>query len=160
MRSLLGQRWPFWLAALLAALACLRTLPAGAAELDLPVPKRMIYPGDAITGEHLVPRAFIAHTVARSTIHETRDALVGKVAKRTLLPGQPIPVSAVRDPYVVTHGKTALVVFETAGLTISMQALVLQDGGVGDLISLRNMDSGATIKGTVAADGTVRLGGP
>jgi flagella basal body P-ring formation protein FlgA len=160
MRSLLGQRWALWLVALVAALASMWALPAGAAELDLPVPKRLIYPGDAITEEHLVPRAFIAHTVTRSTVFEAADAVVGKVAKKTLLPGQPIPVSAVRDPYVVTHGKTALVVLETAGLTISMQALALQDGGVGDVISLRNMDSGATIKGTVAADGTIRLGGP
>ena len=41
------------------------------------------------------------------TILEAREALIGKVARRTLLPGQPIPVSAIRDPYLVTQGKTA-----------------------------------------------------
>ena len=33
-------------------------------------------------------------------------------------------------------------------------------GGIGDLVSLRNLDSGSVIKGTVAPDGTVRVAGP
>ena len=108
----------------------------------------------------IMERAFIARTVARSTIHEAREALIGKVARRTLLPGQPIPINGVRDPYVVTQGKNALVVFEEGGLTITTNAMALQNGGIGDLVTLRNVDSGTIIKGTVAPDGTVRLAGP
>ena len=149
------------LAALLAVWVCVSTAqPAEATELELPVPKVIVYPGDAILEEQLVQRAFIASTVARATVYEGREALVGKVARRTLLPGQPIPLSAVRDPYVVTQGKTALVVFEQGGLVISTHALALQNGGVGDVVSLRNIDSGAVIKGTVAADGSIRLEAP
>lgn len=161
MRTLLGQRWAFWLAALVAvwASAC-PAASAGAQDLELPVPKAIVYPGDTLSEELLVQRAFIAHTVARPTVFEVREALVGKVARRTLLPGQPVPVSAVRDPYVVTQGKTALVVFEHGGLIISMQALALQNGGVGDVVTLRNVDSGTVIKGTVASDGSIRLDAP
>jgi flagella basal body P-ring formation protein FlgA len=36
----------------------------------------------------------------------------------------------------------------------------LQNAGIGDVISLRNEDSGRIIKGAVAADGTVRLSTP
>ena len=96
---------------------------------------------------------------ARPTI-ETREALVGKVARRTLLPGQPVAISAIRDPYLVTQGKTATVVFEHGGLIISMNALALQNGGLGDVVSLRNLDSGSVIQGTVASDGSIRLDAP
>jgi flagella basal body P-ring formation protein FlgA len=161
MRTLQGQRWAFWLAALVAALASAHSvLPASAQELLLPVPKATVYPGDALSEELLVQRAFIAHTVARPTVFEARAALVGKVARRTLLPGQPIPISAVRDPYLVMQGKTALVVFDHGGLVITMQALALQNGGVGDVVTLRNVDSGTVIKGTVAPDGSIRLDAP
>jgi flagella basal body P-ring formation protein FlgA len=161
MRAYLRQRWALWLAAMLAALACVSSARIAAAqELELPVPRAVIYPGDVLSEESLVSRAFIAHTVARSTIHEAREALVGKVAKRTLLPGQPIPVSAIRDPYLVTQGKTAMVVFEWGGLVITTNALALQNGGVGDVVSLRNLDSGAVIRGTVASDGSIRLDPP
>ena len=161
MRTLLGQRWAFWLAALVAVWASVHpAAPAGAQELELPVPKVIVYPGDTLSEELLVQRAFIAHTVARPTVFEAREALVGKVARRTLLPGHPVPISAVRDPYIVTQGKTALVVFEHGGLIISMQALALQNGGVGDVVTLRNVDSGTVIKGTVASDGSIRLDAP
>jgi flagella basal body P-ring formation protein FlgA len=147
-------------ALLVLSVLLLAVRPARAAELELPVPRVTLYPGDSIGEEQIVERAFIAHTVARSTIHEAREAVIGKVARRTLLPGQPIPLNGVRDPYLVTQGKTALVVFEEGGLSITANAMALQNGGVGDLVTLRNVDSGMVIKGTVAHDGTVRLAGP
>ena len=155
------QAWAAGVAmALFVLLLLLAVQPARAAELELPVPRLTLYPGDVIGDDQIVERAFIARTVARSTIHEAREALIGKVARRTLLPGQPIPINGVRDPYVVTQGKNALVVFEEGGLTITTNAMALQNGGIGDLVSLRNVDSGTIIKGTVASNGTVRLAGP
>jgi flagellar basal body P-ring formation protein FlgA len=161
MSSFLRQRWALWLGALLAAWAWAASARmAGAEELELPVPRAVIYPGDVVSDELLVGRAFIAHTVARSTIYEVRDALIGKVARRTLLPGQPIPLGAIRDPYLVMQGKTVTVVFEHGGLTITANALALQNGGLGEVVSLRNLDSGAVIKGTVASNGSIRLDAP
>ena len=145
----------------LTVLAALLALPAAdAAELVLPVPRVTIYPGDVIDDGVLAERAFIAHTVSLSTVNADRKRLIGKVAKRTLLPGQPIPVIAVRDAYLVSQGKTALVVFQDGGLVITGNALALQNGSPGEVVSLRNVDSGVIIKGTVMADGTVHLGGP
>jgi flagellar basal body P-ring formation protein FlgA len=159
IRSHIEQAWKAGMAAVLAALLCAPE-PLGAAELELPVPRVIIYPGDVIGDDQLVERAFVAHTVARASVYEARQALLGKVARRTLLPGQPIPVGGIRDPYVVTQGKTVLVVYESVGLTITTNATALQNGSVGDLVSLRNDDSGLVIKGTVASDGTVRLSAP
>jgi flagella basal body P-ring formation protein FlgA len=133
---------------------------AAAATLDLPVPRITIYPGDVIAADQLMDRAFLAHTVTRSAVFENRDVLVGKVARRTLLPGQPVPLNAIRDPYLVNQGKSSLVVFEAAGLTITMQAIALQNGVPGEVVSLRNPDSGVIIRGVVERDGTVRLGAP
>jgi flagella basal body P-ring formation protein FlgA len=161
MRSFLRQNWALWLAALLGMWAFASSARmASAQELELPVPRAVIYPGEVVSDELLGARAFIAHTVARAAVHESREALIGKVARRTLLPGQPIPVSAIRDPYLVTQGKTAMVVFEYGGLTITTNALALQNGGLGDVVTLRNLDSGLVIKGTVASDGSIRLDAP
>jgi flagella basal body P-ring formation protein FlgA len=131
---------------------------ARAENIDLPVPRITIYPGDTISAEQLTDRAFLAHTVTRSSIFDDRAALVGKVARRTLLPGRPVPVNAIREPYLVNQGKLALVLFENGGLTITTQAVALQNGGAGDVVTLRNPDSGLVIRGTVENDGTVRLG--
>jgi flagella basal body P-ring formation protein FlgA len=162
MRIDARHHWQGWAAGLMLAalLLALAGRPVRAEDLELPVPRVTVYPGEAIGEDQLVQRSFIAHTVARATVFDARAALLGKVARRTLLPGQPIPVSAIRDPYLVTNGKNALVVFEADGLTITSQATALQNGGIGEIVSLRNNDSGTVIKGTVAPDGTVRLGAP
>lgn len=147
---------------LLAAIIA-TTLVLGSARADpvediaLPVPRATIYPGDAIEAEKLAERLFVARTVARGTVFETRDPVIGKVANKTLLPGKPIPVNAVRDPYVVTQGKPTLLIFKGEGLTITSTAMALQNGGIGDVISARNIDSGLIVRGTVQADGTVRV---
>jgi len=146
-------------AALAVVLSLVGALPAGADELELPVPRAAIYPGDVIGEDLIYGRMFIAHTVTRSSVFEAREDVIGKVARRTLLPGQPIPVSAVRDPYVVVQGKQALIVFKTAGLTISTYGMPLQSGGTGDVISVRNIDSGLVVKGRVEADGSIRVDG-
>ena len=115
-----------------------------------------------ITDEHAGrARLHCAHRGARRRSSRTREALVGKVARRTLLPGQPIPVSAIRDRRSRDAGQDgAWSVFEHGGLTITTNALALQNGGLGDVVSLRNLDSGTVIRGTVAPDGSIRLDAP
>lgn len=149
-------------AAILIALVVALTgaVPAWAANLDLPVPRTTIYPGDTISDDQLTMRAFVASSVTRSSVFDDRQGLIGRVAKRTLLPGRPVPVTDIRDPYLVNVGKSSLVVFEVGGLTITTQATALQNGMAGDVVTLRNPDSGVVIQGTVERDGTVRLGVP
>jgi flagella basal body P-ring formation protein FlgA len=86
-----------------------------------------------------------------------RSQILGKVARRTLLPGQAIPLNAVRDPDVVRSGKTVSIVFAVGELVITGRGLALQAGVVGDVISIQNSDSSVIVRGTVQADGTVRL---
>jgi flagella basal body P-ring formation protein FlgA len=149
-----------WLAALVLVLTpAPNAARANEAEIALPVPRGTIYPGDAIDAEALSERLFVARTVARGTVFEGREALLGKVARRTLLPGQPIPVNAIREPFAVSQGKPAQLVFKAEGLTITSAAIALQNGSIGDVVTARNVDSGTIVRGTVQADGTLRVGG-
>lgn len=155
-------RFGFWVKLMaVGGLSLLSAASARAGEADdiaLPVPTVTIYPGDVIEGDKISDRLFIARTVARGSVVESRNAVVGRVARRTLLPRQPIPVNAMRDQYAIAQGKPALLVFQAGGLTITSTAVALQNGGVGDFISARNADSGIVIKGTVQPDGTIRVG--
>lgn len=132
---------------------------AAAQTLQLPVPKITIYPGDVIGGELLTLKSFGTRAEPGPVVR-TAEALIGKVARRTLIAGKPVPLTYVRDREVVQKGKPVRVVFSSGGLTISSMAVPLQTGGVGDVLSLRNTDSGAVIKGVVEADGTIRVAGP
>ena len=133
---------------------------AMAEGVELPVPSITIYPGDVIGDTALIDRTFQFKPGEQIPVYKQRDGLVGKVARRTLVAGRPIPLSAVREIDLVAQGKPVTVVFQAGGLTISGQAIALTGGHVGDLLSLRNIDSGQVIKGIVQADGTVRVSGP
>jgi flagella basal body P-ring formation protein FlgA len=131
--------------------------PLAAAEVTLPVPVVTIYPGDTIRDGMLTDREFAEN--GGPAIVDERLALVGKVARRTLLPGKPIPVGAVEDARVVSNGAQVKIVFQEGGLVITSYAAALQNGRVGDLVRVRNLDSGVTISGTVLIDGSVRVSG-
>lgn len=140
-----------------AWLACASSL---AAESNiLPVPSVTIYPGDTIKDSWLVDHDFSTNTPSHDAVIDSHAALVGKVAKRTLLPGMPIPINAVGEPRAVANGEKVRVVFEQDGLVIETYAAALQSGAVGEVISVRNLDSGLTISGKIQADGSVRVGG-
>lgn len=141
-----------------AAVALAASAPALAVDMPLPVPAVTIYPGDVIRDNMLIERDF-AETATSSAMVDSRNALIGKVARRTLLPGKAIPVGAVEDARVVSNGSQVKVVFEEQGLTITTYAAALQNGRVGDLVKVRNLDSGLTVSGTVLSDGSIRVSG-
>jgi flagella basal body P-ring formation protein FlgA len=126
-------------------------------ELTVPVPTIVIYPGDIIRDNILVDRDMALPSGAIGSVFNSRAALIGKVARRTLLPGKPIPVIGVQDPKVVVIGGQVKVVFEDGGLTITTYATALQAGGVGDVIKMRNPESGLILSGVVQPDGSVRV---
>lgn len=142
--------------AVLGAVATLVASAATAAEFVLPVPRVTVYPGDVITDAMLVDHEFRGTDVKGYAT--TRDMLVGKLSRQTLLPNRPIAATAVREPFAIKQGEPAVVVFISGGLVISGTAIPLQAGSAGEVISLRNTESGTTIRGKVQADGTVRVG--
>jgi flagella basal body P-ring formation protein FlgA len=143
-----------WLAAGLAATA----QDSATTNLAPPTPSVVIYPGDIIHDEML---ADLPADAARGVgpFAETRSAVIGKMARRTLLPGGAIPLAAVDLPRLVVNGGQVTLVYIDGGLTISAIGLALQDGAVGDFVKVRNDDSGVTVTGVVQPDGAVRVSG-
>ena len=89
----------------------------------------------------------------------SRTALVGKMARLTLLPGRAIPFAAVGNPRLVVNGGEVTLIYAEGGLVIVTNGAAMQDGTLGDLIKVRNSDSGVTVSGVVQADGSVRVSG-
>lgn len=143
--------------ALIVAFACASASGGRAQEL-FPVARVTIYPGDRITDAMLEERADAVARETEALYIRSRDGLIGKVARRTLLPHQPIPLIAVDNPRIVTVGAQVKVIFAESGLHIVTYAIAQQAGGVGDIIRVRNQDSGLFISGRVQSDGSIRVG--
>jgi flagella basal body P-ring formation protein FlgA len=121
------------------------------------IPNRVIYPGETIEPGALKQVTLIPGKHRPDAVATSAGELDGKVAKRTLLPGRYIPVAAIREAWLVDQGAAVQVYFIAGGLTISATAVTLQPGAAGDLVKVRNIDSGKIFSGTVMADGSIRV---
>jgi flagella basal body P-ring formation protein FlgA len=122
------------------------------------IPNRVIYPGETIALGALKEVTLIPGKQKPNAVATRVEELDGRIAKRTLLPGHYIPVNAIREAWVVEQGAPVQVIFAAGPLTISASAVTLQPGSAGDLVKVRNTDSGKIFSGTVMADGTIRVG--
>lgn len=146
---------------ILKILAVLVTLGAGVAYAGqdrLPSPAAVIYPGDVIGEASLVDvdRRDLAYP--GGAVVSDRAQLVGRAARRTLLPGMAISPNWVESPRAVANGANVRVVYREDGMTIVSRAAALQSGAVGERIRLRSADGGAEISGVIQDDGSVRVG--
>lgn len=142
----------------LALIAKLWALTSHAAERSFAVPSVTIYPGDIIAESQVVERVFPQSVAGKYPAIEQRELVVGKVARRTLLPGRPIPANGIKDPDAISRGGTVLAVYRVGTLTITSHVTPLRSGVVGEIIEARNLDSGQIIRGEVQADGTLKVG--
>jgi flagella basal body P-ring formation protein FlgA len=146
-----------WAAAAAIVVTSIVSPPALAAGLGYAVvPTTTIYPGETISGAQLqeveVTNPNLAGDYAKSI-----GQVEGMVSKRTFLPGRTISISALREPYTVTRGSSIRLVFTLGPMTISAAGSPLEDGMTGQLVRVRNMDSGVIVSGTVLADGTIHV---
>ncbi len=122
-----------------------------------PVPATTIYPGDLIKEEMIIDRTFAPNIPGAAAFIGERAMAVGRIARRTLLPGQMIPINAVEEQKIVTRGSVVRVIIEDGALSIVTFGSSLQSGSPGALIQLRNLDTGVTIRGIIQPDGSVRI---
>jgi len=131
---------------------------ASAQEALAPTPKAVIYPGDLILDEMLADVPNAARDGSGPFIN-SRSLIVGRVARLTLLPGHAIPFSGVSNRKLVSNGAEVKLVFSEGDLIIMTTGAALQDGSIGDIVRVRNNDSGVTVSGAVQPDGSVRVSG-
>lgn len=145
--------------ALAGGLLLAATAGAGAADrIAFVVPSATVYPGQIVSDTALLEKQFFINAPAASQYVLSLDQAAGKVARKTLLPGKPILVSALGEPSLVTRGVPAPLVFTAGTLTITAMGTPLESGAAGDFIKVRNVDSGIIVSGTVLADGRIQVG--
>jgi flagella basal body P-ring formation protein FlgA len=88
----------------------------------------------------------------------SRQAVVGKVARRVLLKGHAIPISSVREAYLFKEGERVALVFRDGGLSIEASGVALQPGVLGSPVNVRNSETGVIVRGVVQSNGSVQVG--
>ena len=131
-------------------------ISADAQELAV-VAKSVIYPGQTIaSGSVSIVDATNCPNCDPGYLQGVGD-VEGMVAVRTLIPGKLIFANDIREPSAVMPGKDVAVIFRSGALQISMRAEPLAEAAIGQSVTVRNRETGATVIGVVNADGTVTV---
>jgi flagella basal body P-ring formation protein FlgA len=120
------------------------------------VPMVTIYPGEVISESQIKERPAGPDDMPSALV---RADMIGKTARRTLLPDRPVMSSFVETAQLVRTGAQVRLVYEDGDLTILSSGMALQNGIMGDMVRVRNLQSGQIISGAVMGNGTVRVGG-
>lgn len=129
--------------------------PAWSSEERIVIVTGVIYPGQEVSSDMTKEVTLARPLRVRFKVARTASEIIGKVARRTILPRRAIPVAALREAYVVEAGSPVRTVYNNGGLSIVMTGVALTSASAGTAIRVRNPDSGRIVTGTVRADGTV-----
>lgn len=136
--------------------ACLFTLVTVVhAQSTAVVPQIMIYPGEKISRE-MVREVNVINPNLRPGYAKNIAEVDGFVTRKTLLPGRVIPVSVLREAYLIERGKKVALVFSNNKMVITAQGIALKNGVLGEVITARNLDTGVIVSGTIMPNGTLR----
>lgn len=143
--------------AMIIATTAFASVPALAADVVF-VPNRTIYPGETVTADALREIVLKPGRKIPSAVAFRVEDLDGKIARRTLLPDRYVPENSLREAFLVEQGAPVQVLLQAGALEITATAICLQSGSVGDLVKVRNMDSGKVYTAIVTGNGRVRVG--
>jgi flagella basal body P-ring formation protein FlgA len=121
------------------------------------VPRHVIYPGDEITSDALVERRILRPEGSAPVFGENPADLVGKVSRRTLLRGQLIPNSALREKNLVIQGHRYRLVYKSDYVSITGTGIPMQSAAAGEMVGVRNPDTGVIVKAMVMPDKTLAV---
>jgi flagella basal body P-ring formation protein FlgA len=85
------------------------------------------------------------------------DQLIGMAARRTINPGQPVVSSAVGLPIVISRGDLVTMRYKLGGLVLSARGKAMDEGGVGDVIQVSNVDSKRVLQAVIAGPQLVEV---
>ena len=83
--------------------------------------------------------------------------LVGREARTDLAEGTPLTTAVVVSPAAVRAGQQVVLVVNSERFYLTAAGESLNDGRIGEVISVRRAADGRTVRGTVIAEGQVRL---
>lgn len=121
-----------------------------AVMIEVPVPATRLRSGAPIDAADLTLVEFESRRLDDG-MALSEDELIGMSPRRTLAPGAPVRLADVQPPIVVARGDRITMQVRYGTLSVTARGRALQDGAMGDVIRVTNLDSRRTIEATVAA---------
>jgi flagella basal body P-ring formation protein FlgA len=98
------------------------------------------------------PRAEVGRDVA------PRNQVIGMQMRRAMHSGQALRSADLSRPDLVQRDQPVTIVYQTAGITLTIRGKALENGAEGDVVNVANLQSKRTFPGVVIGRGRVSVG--
>ncbi len=123
----------------------------------IPVLRESSNHGDVIKAEDLEVRYIPEYKVPRGTITDA-NAIIGKTPARLISRDRPMREQELVKPTIIAKGTTVQMLFQTKSIEIATIGEALEDGGIDDVIRVRNVDSKNVVRGKIISNNQVMAG--
>ncbi len=123
---------------------------------DVVISNRKIDRNDILSHDTLVMRRMETTKLAGLTFENIED-LVGKRAIRSILPNTPITAEIVDTPPTIKKGDFIKIFIQTGNLHVVTKGIAREDGYLGKVIRIKNIDSNKELYGRVEDSTSVKI---
>jgi flagella basal body P-ring formation protein FlgA len=104
-----------------------------------------------------VTSKYVEITDLRASYIRIPEDILGKVSRRNISPGDPLTRESFADPLLVKNGETVRLRLEREGIVLTSLVKAEQDGKLGQMIRVRNVDFSTLLKAQVTGKAEVRV---
>lgn len=122
---------------------------------QLLVPKERVMPRQKLSPD-MFQMSWVRATRLQGIYLKNFNAIRGKVSKRLLPAGKPIPPRGIQDPPIIDFGNTVTLQYKQNGLLLSLSCVARQPGAKGDRIKVYCKDTRKTYEAEVINASTVK----
>lgn len=123
-------------------------------ERKLPVTTKSVASGKII-GESHVSHSWITMRRGLTDFAQSADAVVGKKAKQSISPGEPILTRYLESPLAVGRNQVVKMIVRKGDLEIAAKATTIDQGAVGETVQVVNMANKMRMRAKVIDEKTV-----
>ncbi len=124
--------------------------------VTVPVLVDRLHSKDTISEHDIEWVAFTEKRLREDTVMSAEE-LVGKSPRRVISPGRPIRVSELQAPIVLYRGDLVQMVYNVHNMDIRTMGEAQEDGAIGRLIRVKNLDSGVIVQAVVTGPNRVEV---
>ncbi len=122
---------------------------------QVPVLVDSVRRGDIIRPDQVEMRQFRADRLQANVVRDPAD-VIGKEVRRSIGPGAPLLNRDFTAPILVKRGAIVTIRLETPNMSLTARGKALENGSLGDVIRVMNLQSNKTIQVEVTAENDVR----
>lgn len=111
----------------------------------------------ALLADDVIAPVMIKASAAPHNMASSKDHWQGKIAKRFLSAGAPLKLSDITEPVAVKRGQRVSLLAQFGKVKATMIATAMQDGRIGDSVSVKINNSQRVLQGVVVDNGTVSV---